>query len=328
MTMNRYQVTTQYTVTQTYEVTAQDSATADANYASGSLTATATTSPVIQSTVLQGQAPATPIYDFGDYRDTRGRTPVSASIFTQAGSAIIGVSGQSIVGNFSLLSGYQPFGEIYELNVWDGNIYRVDQNLIMGSNGGVAAWAGRTSFLPYLAQQLLAAGKAQRVLLCCAIMGGTNAFEWSPAAPAAPNGSRLGSRRTVIIEQLGILGLTCKHWIHDQGPSDSDPSKTNNAISGKSWADLTQWGFTNDLRNAGYTGAIQVPLDSLAPWGNATFARQGQAMLLTNATAGPYVIGPDCDQWNQTRVDGVHFGNNERYYAVNSGYVPILPNFP
>lgn len=324
--MERFQVTTTKTVTEVFQLNAPDAATADANYASGSIVSTTTGARSISNTQDLGPVPATPIFDFGDYRDTRGRTSVDPSIFAQPHTCILGVSGQSIPGNYSNLSGWDPSGEIYELNVWDGNIYKVDQNLIMGSDGGVGAWAGRTSFLPYLAAQLIGAGKTQRVLLCCAIRGGTNAYDWCPVAPTDANGAYLGSRRRVILESLANHGLAPNWWIHDQGPSDSDPSKTNDATTGQNWSDLTAWGFAADLR-PNYTGSIMVPTDTIAPWGNAVLAGQGQQIILGRTDIGPIVAGPNEDQWNQTRVDGVHFGNNERYYAVNSGYVPMMPTF-
>lgn len=327
--MDRFTVTTQKTVTETFQINAPNAATAQANYAIGTPTGSTTGARSITSVQDLGPVPGTPIYDFGDYRDTRGRTPVDPSIFKHPHSCVLAVSGQSIPGNYSALSGWNPTGEIYELNVWDGKVYRVDQNLIMGSDGGVGAWAGRTSFLPYLAAQLIGAGKAARVLLCCAIQGGTNAYDWCPIAPADAHGVTLGSRRTVIMQVLANLGLAPNWWIHDQGPSDSDPSKAVNATTGQNWSDLTMWGFNADLRGpVGYTGPIQVPLDSIAPWGNATLARQGQQITWGRTDAGsPIAVGPDEDQWNMTRVDGVHFGNNERYYAVNSGFVPSMPVF-
>lgn len=272
---------------------------------------------------------STPIYDFGDYRDIRGRTPVDPNLFKLPGTLILGFSGQSIHGNFSDLSGWEPSGEIYELDVYTGNIYKITSNLIMGSNG----WDGRSSIIPYLAYMLLVQGKS-RVLVATALCGGTNAWDWSPEAPANSLGVRLGNRRDVIIERLQAYDLTPNLWISNQGQGDLDFSKPGHAASAESYSGLSAWGLIVNLRNKGYSGPIAIGRG--AYWNGYSnvytsqyaIIKQGQNLLATRGDLGTLVIGPDEDNWiSGCRADAAHLNNVGRYYVVNSGWLPLISQY-
>lgn len=258
--------------------------------------------------------------DLIDYGDVKPPTQVDPAIFQQPRTLILIVDGQSMWGNFSLLTKFVPNPNVYELSIWDGKIYQSTGDPVMNMNG----WDGRLSILPYLADRIIATGRADRVLICAINIGGTSAQQWSETGS-------LHDRKVHLMDILNGLGLTPNYCVSIQGQQDVylGTSKTdyiNQRISG-----LTAW------RNLGMNAPIAVGVGVY--WGGVsdiypdrTLAiREGQieAGLSGSNSGGPVSgvvsIGADDDTLGDSyRSERVHWNDLGRYYTVES-WLPVFP---
>jgi hypothetical protein len=259
----------------------------------------------------------------GEYKDARGRTPVDPNIFKQPHSAVIGFSGQSMLGNFGQLTPYNPTsGQVYEFDIQTGNIYQVTDGSFqtMGMDG----WAGRLSVLPYWADTLVHEGKAQRVLIAAHNIGGSCAARWCPIGD-------LYIRSSETLRMLKLLGIPPNLWVEVLGQADVDVNTTGACASAQNFADYMRWKWTG-LRNDGLT--CPIVMGQGAHWTNVSnvqtaryaMVKQGQ-ILAIQALAGT-ALGPDDDEFPDAgyRVDGVHPIDNMRYFQLQR-WLPAFPVF-
>lgn len=258
----------------------------------------------------------TALVDFGDYRDTRGRTPVDPDIFKQPGTMIVGFSGQSMLGNYSALDYYHPTREVYDLNLWDGNIYRDDGWQIFNST----SMPGRLSVLPYWGDNLIAYGHCARVLRPAIVVGGTGAYDWCPVGGCF-------HRAQVLMERLAAFGLAPNFWVHMLGQRDLE---LNNSTA--NFSALTQW-FILGMRGLGMHAPLMIGhgcywehYANANPAGVAAI-RAGQLHAAQNGV-GSCSLGADDDEWigPANREDGVHPKNNMRYWQFQR-WRPVFPVF-
>ncbi len=234
-----------------------------------------------------------------------------------------------MLGNYGQLTPYNPQGKVYELCTATGLIYQVTDGSFptMGMNGwyhGEVPPPPRSSVLPYWGDMLCINGKAKRILLAGHNVGGTSAYQWSPAGELYP-------RSLAVLQWLDSLGIPPNYWIEMLGQADVDQATPNCATTARNFADLMQWKW-GALRSAGlscpivmgqgahWTGFSNVQTERYA------LVKQGQLMSATGF-AGT-ALGPDDDEWPDAgyRVDGVHPADGMRYWQMQR-WLPAFPVF-
>ena len=208
------------------------------------------------------------------YSDTTGRIQVSASGFTGR-TAVIVIAGQSYGENspatdpYAVASEYNPPGPVYQLNVFDGNLYRA-QDPLLGTDGiGGTMWTR-------MAERLIESGQYDNVVLVSLPVGGSSITQWIPGGPYY-------RKLTLAFKELQTLGLTTTQFIWQQGVADSGVLPP---------ATYQQYflSIVNVLRSHGMTAPIYTSLNSLSSGGissdPAAFASEAafSAMQLQNAT--------------------------------------------
>lgn len=269
--------------------------------------------------------------DCGEYRNARGRAPVDPNIFKQPGSLVLGVAGQSMLGNFAQLTPYNPWtGGVYELDTVTGNIYQVTDGSFptMGMNGwfsGEVPGPIRLSVLPYWGDMLVANKKCARILLAAHNIGGITAQRMSPVGD-------MYARSSATLAWLKSLGIPPNYWVEIQGQGDVNPSDTTACSSAQNYADLRKWRW-NALHSAGLTctivegqGAHWTGYSDVYP-DRYNMVKQGQ--ILATQGISNVALGPDDDEWvpdSVYRVDGVHPNDNMRYWQMQR-WLPAFPVF-
>src|SRR5258708_4986198 len=152
----------------------------------------------------------------GSY-DTHGKTVYTGSV---SGALCILIAGQSNTAN-SFPTPYTPTNTtVYQLNLYDGAIYKAVDPLLGCSTFTIAGnFAGR------LADKLINSGTASSVLLVPVSIDGTSISQWI--------GTGLQNRITAALARLTTRGLTPAGIIWGQGESDHGTSQVNyqNAFS-------------------------------------------------------------------------------------------------
>ena len=152
-----------------------------------------------------------------------GNSDVSAkTLFTGSlsGALVLLVAGQSNTCN-SFPTPYVPTNTtVYNMNIYDGAIYKAVDPLLGCSSAIVAGnFAGR------LADKIITAGTASKVLLVPVSIDGTSISQWSSAQ------SDFGSRIVAGLHRLSARGLTPNAILLGQGESDAGTSQATYAAS-------------------------------------------------------------------------------------------------
>jgi hypothetical protein len=256
---------------------------------------------------------------FAGYNTPRGLA-IDPAIFKLPGTHIMGSDGQSMPSGFSEVTYYQPSvggpgGQVYELNINDGKIYKVD-GWAMSNLDNVQ---GRLSILPYLGDMMVATGKCQRVLIVAINVGGSHSARWCP-------GGDLWPRIVRALDLLRDLGLKPTFWMRQIGQTDAQMGTTT--------ADyIAQNQFSiNVMRSLGMDapfimgrGAYQL----YTPPANIAAIQAGQ-IAIGQSPGGMRLSGdddtiPDGGEW---RADGVHWKNWGRYHSVMGRWIPVITPAP
>ncbi len=139
------------------------------------------------------------------FRRTAGRREVSIALFSESPTTavILGI-GQSNIANESEASArYEPKGEVYNFNFFDGKCYVAKDPLLGSSND-------RSNVLTRLGDLLVERGNYSRVLLVPIAHGGTHTSEWSPAGQMFP-------RRHWTLERYGASNEDHPHPLATRG---------------------------------------------------------------------------------------------------------------
>lgn len=216
--------------------------------------------------------------------------------------------------NSASLTTYIPSQPVYEFNIADGLCYPCDGGAVLGAN---TFQPGRLSITPYLADQLIIAGKAQRILLVNICVNGTSAQDWCPIGQCYP-------RITHVLNQLNTLGITPNYCVMLQGQADVAIQNSQ-----ANYTNLRTWGMTA-MAQAGLSANIINGIG--VHWTNVSNVyptitagiRAGQLQAAINAGVS---AGADDDVYGDThRVEGVHWNDLGRYYTTQS-WLPAFPVF-
>lgn len=254
---------------------------------------------------------------YAGHNDPRGRTPVDPDIFKQPGTHIIPTSGQSMLGNWSSVSHYntgQPSKEVYELNINDGLIYKMDGWQVANCDGA----PGRLSILPAFGDYLNYYGKSQRVLWVPLNIGDTGAARWAPTGDLFPRIER-------AVSLLQGMGLDPTYWLHMLGQRDAE-----DGMSATNFANLTIW-MIQGMRGLGMNAHVLIGHGAYKiyiPQANIDAIRQGQlaaALATGNSLGADDDLIPNID--GVTRVDGVHWAEQGRHDSI-TGWLPAIGAAP
>ena len=146
-------------------------------------------------------------------RKAAGRRIVSDTLFAgSASNAVILGLGQSTIANEGEASAcYEPKGEVYNFNFFDGQCY-VAKDPLLGAS------IDRANVLTRLGELLVQRANYGRVLLVPIAHGGTYATEWSP-------GGRMFPRVEWALERLHERRIRITHILWQQGEAEA---ATNN----------------------------------------------------------------------------------------------------
>jgi hypothetical protein len=137
--------------------------------------------------------------------DANGKTLYTGSL---SGAVILIIAGQSNAAN-SFPTPYTPSNTtVYNLNVYDGAVYKAVDPLL-----GCSTVAPAGHFGGRLADKIIAAGPATKVVLVPVSISGTVVSQWTGP-------TNFGNRISVAIARLAARGLTPSVILWGQGESD------------------------------------------------------------------------------------------------------------
>lgn len=194
-----------------------------------------------------GDAPMTLDRGNETFSNPAGRVPVSVGSAVSGRTAVVVVAGQSYAANmpasdpYAGASVYAPTGAVFQLDVFDGKLYRAIDPLLGTSGVGGSMW-GR------MADGLISSGKYDSVVLVPLAVGGTSVDDWVSSGP-------LFRKLTLGFRELQDLGITPTQFIWEQGVADSltDPGAYQQKL-------LSIFGV---LRAHGMTAPIYMAINSL-----------------------------------------------------------------
>jgi len=146
------------------------------------------------------------------FRRATGRRNVSDILFADnTGSAVILGLGQSNIANEGETSAcYEPKGEVYNFNFFDGRCY-VARDPLLGAS------IDRANVMTRLGELLIQRANYGRVLLVPIAHGGTYASEWAPAG-------RMFPRVEWALERLRERHIRITHILWQQGEAEAAAS--------------------------------------------------------------------------------------------------------
>jgi len=203
-------------------------------------------------------------------------TPVSltprATINTAETNVVVILAGQSLAANTSgTYSAPTNASAINNVNIYDGASYPPAANLLGCTNSAI----GTGNVGTYLADQIINAGKAQRVWLVPIAVGGTSVADWATG--------NLSGRIGVTMRRLASRGITPSTtntsfiFVWMQGEQDASLG-TSSAAYQASFATIV-----SALTGAGFSGRIFVNLETYSGSTNATI-RAAQAAVVNGTT--------------------------------------------
>ncbi|MGM4929702.1 sialate O-acetylesterase [Tardiphaga sp. 619_E2_N8_5] len=216
--------------------------------------------------------------NYPGYRNTNGRTQVDATLVGGQKTLVIIVIGQSNACSVSSTP-YTPSNSLaHNLNIYDGGVYRMkdpplgcSQTPVTGSPPA-GAWMGR------LADKLINASVAARVIMVPAAMAGSYIGDHDPAGTQPNNYIRL----KVALLRCAALGLTpdAVIWMQGEGDNVAGTSQANytaalNRIIAQSRTDgySGPWFVNKTTWNAGAASAtIQAAQDAVINHGTGIWA--------------------------------------------------------
>lgn len=152
------------------------------------------------------------------YRNTNGRVQVDAALIGGQKTLTIIIVGQSNACSVSPTPYVATSPLAHNLNIYDGGVYHMQdpplgcsQTPIGGAPGPCGTWLGR------LADKLIAAGNAARVIMVPAAMAGSYVGDHDPSAATPNNYQRL----KVALLRCQAAGLTPDAVIWMQGEGDN-----------------------------------------------------------------------------------------------------------
>jgi hypothetical protein len=219
------------------------------------------------------------------FNDTAGRQVVPCERLRAEGTAVLLTLGQSNAANEGERP-YQPSGDVYNLNVFDGECY-VARDPLLGTTGtGGSVWSR-------LGDQLVRARRFARVLIVPIAVGGSSIREW--AAGGAQHARIADAKRA-----LDRHGLRVTHVLWHQGESD--------ALSMNQAEYVRAFGSVLDgIRAAGIDAPVYVAVASICRNQGSEAIRAAQRQIA--ATFDNVRQGPDTDQLDRFRwrFDLCHF---------------------
>jgi len=218
------------------------------------------------------------------HRDTTGRVAVACAALHGAQTQVWLTLGQSNAANEGELD-YETQAAVYNFNPFDGACYEASDPLLGATGSGGSVWTR-------LADRLIAAGRAERIVIAPIAVGGSRIRRWAPGGDLYP---RIG--RTAAA--LDAAGLRVTHVLWHQGESDVDTPPQAYVQS-----------FTamlGSLRAAGIDAPVYVAQASICKNGGSAALRAVQRQLadeLPGVRRGPNSDRLDRFAW---RHDLCHF---------------------
>ena len=236
------------------------------------------------------------------FRSTAGRRNVSDTLFSERPTtAVILGLGQSNIANESEASArYEPKGDVYNFNFFDGQCY-VAKDPLLGAS------IDRSNVLTRLGELLVERRSYSRVLLVPIAHGGTYASEWSP-------GGRMFPRLQWTLERLRERRIKITHILWQQG--EAEAAATN--PSAEEWMRHFA-AMVSALRAAGADAPIYVAQSTICCNDANETIRSAQRKVVDPA-AGIFP-GPDTDLVGRDeRYDGCHFSEAGLRHAAELWY--------
>lgn len=206
-----------------------------------------------------------------------------------ASPAVFVVLGQSLTSGHDQTD-YTPANSnaVFQLNVYDGGLYRAVDPLLGGEGTG-------GSYSTRLADKWVADGKYQSVVLVPIAVGGTTVAMWAP-------GGQLNHKIGVAARRLAALALSCSGVIWTQGEQDAF-----NGLSQASYA-ASLAGVISTFRVSGIAApffvALETWINGSQPAGAAAI-RAAQAAVVDNV--GVFQAGDTDTLGNSFRYDNTHW---------------------
>lgn len=236
------------------------------------------------------------------FRSTAGRREVSDALFSERPSTavILGVGQSNIANEGEASARYEPEGEVYNFNFFDGRCY-VAKDPLFGAS------IDRSNMLTRLGELLVRRGNYSRVLLVPIAHGGTYASEWSP-------GGRMFPRLQWTLERLRERGIRITHILCQQGEGEASADKP----SGEEWMRHFV-AMVAAIRATGADAPIYVAQCTVC-CNDANEAIRSAQRNVVDPAAGVFP-GPDTDLVGRDeRYDGCHFSETGLRHAAELWY--------
>lgn len=219
---------------------------------------------------------------YGGPRRPDGRVPVPCN---NAGTlaAVLLIMGQSNAAN-TLSAHSVGLAGVINFSVYDGACYEARDPLLGASNAG-------GNFATLLANQLVAGGHFDRVVLAPIAIGGTLIQQWMPMGEH-------NRRITVAIKRLREAGLEPTHglWHQGEGNREDEPEAYKRAFRG----------VLSTVRRDGVRAPVLVAQATICGGSTSEAIRKAQREL-ADVSLG-VLAGPDTDRIGlEFRYDACHF---------------------
>jgi hypothetical protein len=149
------------------------------------------------------------------FRKTARRRIASPALFSASprNSVILGIGQSNIANEGQAGALYEPKGEVYNFNVFDGKCYAARDPLLGAGNT-------RSNVLTRLGSLLIERGDYDQALLVPIAIGGTYMSEWSPTG-------RMFPRLKWTLQRLRELQIRITHIAWQQGEAEAAQAKPN-----------------------------------------------------------------------------------------------------
>jgi hypothetical protein len=232
------------------------------------------------------------------FRNAAGRRAMSEAQFSRdAASAVILGLGQSNIANECDPSAlYEPKGNVYNFNFFDGKCY-VAKDPLLGAS------IDRSNVLTRLGDLLVERGNYQSVLLVPIAHGGTFASDWAP-------GGRMFPRLQWTLERLRERQIKVTHIAWQQGEAEAgEPNPNPEAWTRHFMA------MAGAIRATGTEAPIYVALCTVC-CNDPNEQIRGAQRQVVNPAAG-ILPGPDIDLiGHDERYDGCHLSADGLRHAA------------
>jgi hypothetical protein len=156
--------------------------------------------------------------------DLTGRMEVACA--AGARTAVLVVVGQSLSVN-ETPTAYTPSGNVDQLNIFNGKCYKAKDPLLGINVSGGTVTDQRGTWMSRMADNLIAHGKFDRVILVPMAVGNTRADQWASNADAP----YLLNKINVVGLRLRDAGLSCTAVMWGQGESDTSAGTSQAAYA-------------------------------------------------------------------------------------------------